>query len=179
MSDYQELLIGCGMRRVKELAPVGRGHDWHGLVTCDINPDHHPDVLWDLTQLPYPFADNSFDEIHAYEVLEHTGQQGDYKFFFAQFMEFWRILKPSGYFFATVPSPSSPWVWADPSHTRLIHPLSMTFLCQTEYTAQVGNGPMTDFRNIYHGDFEVTHLVEQGLKTLIQMQAVKPSRISI
>ncbi len=105
---YNELPIGCGSKYVKAIHFNERPHR-NNLVTLDINRDHRPDVVWDLNPLPLPFADNSFDEIHAYEVLEHTGVQGDYRFFFAQFSDFWRILKPGGVLIGTVPLPTSPW----------------------------------------------------------------------
>ena len=77
----KELLIGCGRRREKLMYDQSSPElsQWQGLVTLDINLDHKPDVAHDLTTLPYPFDDNTFDEIYAYEVLEHTGAQGDYK----------------------------------------------------------------------------------------------------
>src|SRR5215831_67169 len=86
-----ELLIGCGKNHTKKLTRPGH-EEWRELVTLDINPDHKPNVLHDLENLPLPFADDHFDEIHAYEVLEHVGKQGDYRFFFRQFEDFWRIL---------------------------------------------------------------------------------------
>jgi SAM-dependent methyltransferase len=173
-----ELLIGAGSRRLKHLIWQGRA-EWSAPVTLDINPDHKPDVVHDLTVLPLPFADDTFDEIHAYEVLEHTGQQGDWRFFFAQFSEFWRILKPGGVLLGTSPAPASNWVWGDPGHTRVISPEAVTFLVQPQYTAQVGITPMTDYRFVYRADFEPRLLqVEGGLFRYI-VEAVKPSRISL
>jgi SAM-dependent methyltransferase len=171
-----ELLIGCGLRRSKLLHKDGEA-EWSNLTTLDINPAHKPDVVWDLTQFPLPFDDNTFDEIHAYEVLEHTGTQGDYRFFFAQFSEFWRILKPDGTLVGTVPSPTSEWVWGDPSHTRMLHPNNFGFLDQTVYYA-VGTSPISDFRYIYRADFKVVHLTIDAAKNLqFGLQAIKPSRI--
>lgn len=155
-----ELLIGCGLSRDKRVYMRGN-ESWNNLVTLDINPDHKPDVLWNLMDLPLPFNDSTFDEIHAYEVLEHTGGQGDYKFLFAQFSEFYRILKPGGKFVATVPTPNSPWAWGDPSHTRVFCKEWLIFLRQDSYKEQVGRTSLSDFRYIYKADFEILVTQEQ------------------
>lgn len=172
-----ELLIGCGSTRDKRVSLPG-DEKWTDLVTLDINPDHHPDVLHDLTQLPLPFEDNQFSQIHAYEVLEHIGQQGDYKLFFAQFTELWRILKPGGHLMATVPSIKSPWAWGDPSHTRVILPQTLVFLSQAEYNKQVGVSAMSDFRYIYQADFEILMSQDNDVLHAFVLQAIKPSRIT-
>lgn len=172
-----ELLIGCGSRREK-IIPWNDRSAWTELVTLDINPDHKPDVVHDLNALPLPFEADTFDEIHAYEVLEHTGQQGDWRFFFAQFSEFWRILKPGGVLCGTSPGPSSLWVWGDPGHTRALSAQAFTFLNQEQYTEQVGVTPMTDYRFVYRADFR-PHVLTTGDKFAFIIEAVKPSRCTL
>ena len=176
MSGYKELLIGAGSNHVKKII-MNQRSEWTDLTTLDINAEHKPDVVWNLEHLPLPFADNQFDEIHAYEVLEHTGQQGDYVFFVAQFSEIWRVLKPGGYLMGTCPSRNSPWAWGDPSHKRIVQPESLVFLDQSEYIKQVGITPMSDFRYIYKADFVRIHIADDNNAFSFVIQAVKPSRI--
>lgn len=171
-----ELLLGCGSSRVKKLNLEGRA-EWSALTTLDHNADHCPDVVHDMGVLPLPFDDDTAEEIHAYECLEHVGQQGNYRFFFAQFADFWRILKPGGVVMGTVPLPSSVWAWGDPSHTRVIPKESFTFLHQPAYE-QVGRTAMSDFRFCYRADFDIIHMAENGEVLEFALRAVKPSRCS-
>jgi predicted SAM-dependent methyltransferase len=115
-----ELLVGCGNAREKVITFADIPAEWTELITLDVDPATGCDIVHDLNVLPYPFQDNTFTEIHAYEVLEHTGRQGDWQFFFDQFYQFWRLLKPDGYLIGTVPMWDSPWAWGDPQHTRVI-----------------------------------------------------------
>jgi len=150
-----ELLIGAGKNKDKKITFEKIPKHWTELVTLDIDPGANPDYVHDLEDLPLPFDDDVFDEVHAYEVLEHTGQQGDWRFFFNQFYEIWRILKPDGYLVGSCPYWSSKWAWGDPGHKRIISPESLTFLSQKEYKAQVGNTSMTDYRDYWDGDFDL------------------------
>lgn len=168
-----ELLIGCGHRRDKMMSIEGTPHDWTVLTTLDINPSVKPDIVADLETLPLPFADESFDEIHAYEVLEHTGRQGDWRFFFDQWADFWRMLKPNGLFYGSVPAHDSVWAWADPGHTRVIPADSLTFLSQAQYQQQVGKTPMTDYRPYYQADFEVLVTTMKGQTLVFVLRAIK------
>lgn len=168
-----QLLLGAGSRRDKLLHMNGR-ETWENLVTLDMNPTHNPDVVWNMEEIPLPFEDNSADEIHAYEVLEHMGKQGDWRFFLAQFEDFWRILKHGGLLFATTPHPTSPWAWGDPGHTRVIPIEATTYLNQDEYRKQIGVTPMTDYRPWYRGDFRlVFDDVTPNRTTRFALQAVK------
>jgi len=156
------LLLGCGNRRDRRIGLPGDEPEWGLLITLDIDPATGCDVQHDLNVLPYPFWSNQFDEIAAYEVLEHCGTQGDWRFFFGQFDELHRILKPGGMLFATVPSLASPWAWGDPGHTRVIPPAMLGFLDRSEYEKQVGHTPMTDYRAVYRGDFEIVASEDDG-----------------
>lgn len=173
-----ELLVGCGSRREKLIFEQGK-KEWKDLITLDLNTDHKPDVIWNLNHTPYPFDDDYFDEIHAYEVLEHIGFQGGYRQFFNEFSEYWRILKPGGKIFATTPSAKSPWLWGDPSHTRVILPQTLVFLNQPSYTEQIGKTAMSDFRNIYKEDFDIHYSKDDDEFHWFVLKAIKPSRCSL
>lgn len=202
-TPYRELLIGCGHRREKMMGPPTQPEPtWHELYTADINPNCGADFLCDLEITPWSMRvyrdmspekmgpirldgfipNDSFDEVHAYEVLEHLGRQGEAHSFFAHFSEIWRILKPGGYLCASVPSRYSAWLWGDPSHRRAILPETLVFLSQDQYIKQCDGGggrrtPMTDFRGIYKADFEVVGLQDNHQQMLFGLKAIKPSRI--
>lgn len=168
-----ELLIGCGHNHSKRVYTDGKDQ-WSDLVTLDVNQTVEPDVVHDLNILPLPFKDDSFDEIHGYEVLEHVGRQGDWRFFFDQWTDFHRIIKPGGLFFGTCPHHTSPWAWGDPSHTRIIGVEALTFLSQRIYSESTGKTTMTDFRDYYKADWElVNQSVTADLTQIFVLKAVK------
>jgi len=168
-----ELLIGCGNDRKKKITFSEIPDEWIELVTLDIDPTIECSVNHDLNNLPLPFDDNMFDEIHAYEVLEHTGKQGDWIFFFNQFMEFHRILKPGGFLVGTSPMWDSPWAWGDPGHTRIISKECLTYLSQKAYEEQVGKNAMTDYRGWYIADFELFAAQEKDETFGFVLKAIK------
>jgi len=167
-----ELLIGAGRRHVKQLFLKDK-KEWQDLITLDINADHKPDVVHDLRKHPLPFNNDMFDEIHAYDVLEHLAYQGDHEFFFSEFNEYWRLLKHGGLFFAKVPSRKSVWVYGDPSHKRIIVPENLIFLVQEEYEKQVGKTAMSDFRYIYLGNFKPIFVKEENEYFSFILEAIK------
>jgi SAM-dependent methyltransferase len=174
-----ELLLGSGSNHARKVGLKGAGDfDRDDLLTLDFNKDHEPDVVWDLNDIPLPFPEKYFDTVNAFDVLEHVGKQGDWRFFFDQWSDIWRILKPDGVFCGLSPHPKSDWVFADPGHTRVLSPEMLIYLHQPSYTQQVGKTAMTDYRFIYKADFEPVHIKvhEDGQFSWI-LRAVKPSRI--
>jgi SAM-dependent methyltransferase len=172
--EIMELLIGCGNNRKKQITFDGISEEWSkDLITLDWDDYCNPDVLHDLNQLPYPFDDSMFDEIHAYETLEHIGRQGDYRAFFNQFSELHRILKPGGWLIGSCPNWDSVWAWSDPGHTRLITPQMLSFLSQSEYDKQVGSTAFTDYRFCYEADFEMWAFQEEEHNFGFILRAIK------
>jgi hypothetical protein len=172
-----ELLLGCGSARDKRIVLPGKAQEWTELKTVDIEASHHPDVVWDLNVAPWPFGDGAFDEVHAYELLEHLGAQGDAHAFFGTFFEIWRVLKPGGVLCATVPGYNSVWAWGDPGHRRIISSESLVFLDQTEYTKQIGKTAMADYRSLWRGDFERIATRSRDGNFLFCLEAKKPARV--
>lgn len=172
------LLLGSGSSRDRRLL-VGERSDWSNqiVLTVDRDPSHNTDFVHDLNCVPWPFEDNYFQEVHAYEILEHLGSLGDENAFFAHFYEIWRILEPEGHLAVTCPVWNGPWLFQDPGHRRVIGLKSVTFLDQTEYQKQIGYTPMTDYRSIWKGDFKYIVGQETSDTTGFVLQAVKPARI--
>lgn len=134
---------------------LGAGHKiYTDAITVDNNPDCKPDVLWDLNKLPLPFKKNQFTEIHAYEVLEHLGRQGDYQSYFDLFNELGRILKKGGKIIGSVPRWERIWAWADPGHSRIITRGTLMFLDKANY-AEIGLSPISDYRRLLKCSFRI------------------------
>lgn len=161
-ANKTELVIGAGNCRTPKIHPEANVSDYQNPVFLDIDPKTNPDLIWDLNNRPLPFDKARFDEIHAYEVLEHIGQQGDWRGFFEEWEEYYRILKPGGRIFASVPSLHSRWLWGDPGHTRIISVETLTFLNQKAYEDQTGQTPITDYRDWYQGDFRLLYENDDG-----------------
>lgn len=170
----RELVLGCGNRRTRIINIPGLPAEFVNPTLLDIDPNCGADILWDLTSPePLPFPDHTFDEIIASEVLEHLGQQGDYKTFFRQFEDYWRVLKPGGILSASVPMWNGMWAWADPGHTRVISAGTLVFLDQEEYAKQIGKTAMTDYRSLYRGDFQCIFQHETPEQFFFALQARK------
>lgn len=172
------LLLGCGHDRRLIVRPEGVPAP-DRIVTLDMNPDVGADIVHDLNRRPLPVQYDSFDEVHAYDVIEHLGAQGDWLGFFVEWEEYWRILKPGGLFCATVPRCDGVWAWGDPGHTRIINEGTLSFLSQAVYAAECrpGGTNRTDYRRWWRGDFDVvaTQKINQAQLGFV-LRAVKPAR---
>jgi SAM-dependent methyltransferase len=109
----------------KKVLDVGCG--WNktpGAIGIDSNPRAHADVIHDLGVLPYPFANDEFDEVVCSHVAEHVPDV------MAFVTELFRITRPGGRIRITTPHYSNPDWPTDPTHRN--HFNSYSFNCFIE-----------------------------------------------
>ena len=82
-----KLNLGCGSNKIE------------GWVNVDLVEEFKPDLLHDIS-LPFPYKDNSVDEILAKDILEHFDKYLRYVVFY----EWARILKIGGIITIVVPN---------------------------------------------------------------------------
>lgn len=101
---------------------IGCGHDvMDGWVNCDVSPLPGVDVCHDLGQFPWPFLDNSFDEIHAANVLEHLPD------LIQTLEEVHRIAAPGAKIYFSVPYWNSFEAITDPTHKQPFNEYTFEF----------------------------------------------------
>ncbi len=115
--------LGCGKRKRP------------GAIGLDINPRSNADVIHDLSNIPYPFEDESFDEIFIDNVLEHMANP------IRTMEEVHRICKHGSRVKVIVPYFRSVWAFIDPTHVHFFTVNSFSYfdprnpIChQYEYT---------------------------------------------
>lgn len=95
------LNLGCGNTRIP------------GSIGVDVKKiEDYVDIVHDLNKVPYPFEDDSVDEVWLIFVLEHLNEP------FTVLEELYRVLKPGGKIYIRVPHCSSVYCWGEITHKR-------------------------------------------------------------
>src|SRR5258707_3226640 len=90
--------VGCGLNK------------YPGAIGIDRIAGTRADVLCDLDHFPYPFRDNSFDEVRAIHVIEHVADV------IRTMEEFHRLLRNGGTVFIATPHYTDFSSFCDPTH---------------------------------------------------------------
>ena len=99
-----KLNLGCGSRKMA------------GFVNVDCFAACQPDLVVNLEETPWPWGDDSVDEIKLIHVLEHLGQ--DTATFLAIVKEMYRVCRDGARIEIVVPHPRSDNYLSDPTHVR-------------------------------------------------------------
>ncbi len=103
-----KLNLGCGFNK------------YEGYVNVDSSPECDPDIVWDLEKTPWPWEDDSIDEILMEHVLEHLGETS--RDYLRIWQEMYRIGAPGCAIRIVVPHWNHDNFHNDPTHKRPVTP---------------------------------------------------------
>ena len=111
-SGYEEMMeYEDGIYPSPKKLNLGCGRDLRkGYINVDMNGK--ADVNWNLDKFPYPFKDNTFDEILALNIIEHLNNPNE------AILEINRIAKNGCKLCINGPYVSNPATWWDLTHKR-------------------------------------------------------------
>lgn len=112
-----------GLKKEERLVCGSAGKSHEDAITLDIDPDHNPDVVHNLEDVPLPFKDNQFKEINCHHVLEHLSDLADVM------NELHRICHPEGEIYIEVPHHTS-WCAHTPSHKLFFSAFAFDGWCE-------------------------------------------------
>jgi SAM-dependent methyltransferase len=126
MNGPAKINLGCGT----DIRP-----DWINMDRLDLPG---VDVVHNLMRFPYPFDDDSAEEIRAVDVIEHLANytEDDRPSVVAFIEECYRILKPGGELFIQTPGWDADFLWIDPTHVRGFDMQSMDFFDPDKHYGQ-------------------------------------------
>ncbi|MBK1665998.1 hypothetical protein CKO38_04130 [Rhodospirillum rubrum] len=146
-----KLNLGCGSHRLA------------GWVNVDRAATLAPDQVVDLEAVPWPWADDSAEEILLSHVLEHLGPTPAN--FLAIMSELWRICRPGAQITIFVPHPRHSSFLNDPTHIRPITPEGLLLFDRQRnrdwQASGVSNTPLALILGIDFAVIETEHFLEE------------------
>jgi len=126
------LNLGCGHRKLD------------GWMNVDADALCAPDAVVDLERVPWPWPDDSVEEVLLSHVLEHLG--ATVSGYLAIVKELYRVCRDGARVTIVVPHPRHDSFLGDPTHVRAITPESLALFSQErnrEWIARgVANSPL-------------------------------------
>jgi len=120
------LNLGCGGKKYP---------DW---INVDKFPTCSPDQVVDLEQFPWPWPDNSVDEVRMFHVLEHLGAQTE--IYLRIIQELYRVCRDNAVIHIIVPHPRHDDFLNDPTHVRVVTPGSFSLFSQAKNREWLAKG---------------------------------------
>lgn len=137
-----KLNLGCGFHRLD------------GFVNVDRFDGCRPDQVVDLESFPWPWDDDSADEVVMSHVLEHLGATTEV--YFGIFRELYRVCRDGAEVRIAVPHPRHDDFLNDPTHVRPVTVESLAMFsrkaCDEFVEKQAANTPLAHMLGV---DFEM------------------------
>jgi len=121
-----KLNLGCGFRKLP------------GWVNVDVSTACAPDQLVDMEQTPWPWPDDSAEQVLLCHVLEHLGETS--RRYLAIIQELWRICAPDARVTIVVPHPRHESFLGDPTHVRPITSASLMLFDRERNARWIASG---------------------------------------
>ncbi len=151
--DRKKLQLGCGLAKRE------------GYINVDSIEAVKPDVLWNLNEFPYPFDDNTFEEVLAYSILEHLDDV------VKVMEELHRIMKPNAILDITVPYWDGFGFASDPTHKTMFTEHTFEFFTgKADYSfITTARFKITQMTLVYHPKFNwMPKFIKKRLKFLLK-----------
>jgi hypothetical protein len=143
MNPLLKLNLGCGENRISGYVNV----DKYG----------SPDICHDLETFPWPWEDNSVEEVRLNHVLEHLGET--VSVYFGIIKELYRICAANAEIHVTVPHPRHDDFLNDPTHVRIVTPDGIILFSKAKnrewIKGKYANSPLGLYLNV---DLEIISL---------------------
>ena len=127
-----------------------------GYVNVDKFDTFKPEVVHDLEKFPYPFENDSIDQILMLHVLEHIGKE--FSIFNSIMKELYRICKNNSIIDIVVPHPRHDDFLSDPTHVRPITDMTLSLYDKelNLHWKKIGaaNSPLATIHNV---NFKIIH----------------------
>ena len=118
MEFLRKLNLGCGYEILE------------GYINADLKPLAGISVACDLSNFPWPFKDEAFDEVRGKDILEHLPDT------VKVMEEVYRITKPGGKVFFSVPYWNCWEAITDPTHIRQFNEFTFEFFDPEKWRCQ-------------------------------------------
>ena len=162
-----KLNLGCGSKLLI------------GYTNVDKFDFYKPDLLHDLEKFPYPFQDNSVDEIILSHVLEHLGQAPET--FNNIIKELYRICKNETIINISVPHPRHDEFISDPTHVRPITILGLSLynkkLNKKWEEQKASNTPLGYILDVNFEIISLQYVVDQKYQNLLKEKKISEKEI--
>jgi len=139
------LNLGCGSKKIA------------GWINVDKFATSATDEVFDLEQFPWPWADDSVEEVLMAHVLEHLG--ADTSVYLQIIKELYRVCRDGATIKIVVPHPRHDDFLGDPTHVRPIGPDSLQLFSQAANREWIEKGFANSPLGLYIGvDFVLKNI---------------------